>query len=199
MDPIVITPDLVGASVRNAARPDWGAGRVLRIEATRVDGAPAHRVQVQFPTGSRALLVPPARLIAPTPEPQRTGGWLDQLGKNTLDDRLRRLPETCADAFGARARLAGVLPLFALGDDPAALLGWARSQTGVADPLSHWSRDELTSAFADFCLARDAFFRNEAARLQKAEGAEALQGEIARIPADLRRSIRESLDRLFRV
>jgi len=176
MSDLVVSEKLVGQRVRIAARPDWGIGTVLRVQTTRVAGAEQHRVFIQFRHGNRAMIVPPARLSAPTDEPQRSAGWIDQLGNSTLDDALRQLPASVTEHFGSpRERLAEVLPLYDVGDDANELLKWARHQTGVGDPLSQWSRDELVRAFDEFCVERDGHFRNIAALLVQGEGIEALR------------------------
>lgn len=191
-----LSPDLLGSKVRNAARPEWGVGMVLRIQRTQSHGQSAHRVSIQFATGHRTLLVPPARLIAAGPEPERRAGWIDGLGKTTLDDRLRKLPDQVTQVFGSpRERLAAVLPLYDVGSEPAALLRWAGSQTGVRDPLSHWTRDELLVALGDFCNERDAYLRNVAALLKQKEGPAALQDVLDAIPAGRRQSVLAALHR----
>ena len=85
----------------------------------------------------------------------------------------------------------------AFGEDPTSLSKWARSQTGVADPLSQWSRDELLVAFRDFCSERDAWMRNAAALLKRAEGDAALREAVAGLPAELRDRLRAALERII--
>lgn len=196
MEEIVVNQSLVGASVVSAARPEWGVGKVLRVQAAEFEGTPAHRVSIQFAIGHRTLLVPPAKLAEPRDEPQREGGWLAVAGKSTLDDKLRSLPESATDVLGTpRDRLAAALPLYAFSEDSTSLLRWARTQTGVADPLSHWSRDELLVAFRAFCTERDAHFRNIAATLKQKYGQEELLGALAEVPDALRPAVMEALAR----
>lgn len=187
---------LVGRKVRNAARPEWGVGTVLRVQPTKVGGAPVHRVSVQFAVGHRTLLVPPARLVAPEPEQQRDDGWLDQIAGATLDDQLLNLPTSVTELLGTpRDRLSAVFGLYEYTEDPASLLKWARAQTQVADPLTHWSRDELLTAFRAFCRERDAHFRVMAALLVKAEGKDALKAALDALPSHVRSSLDAALAR----
>ena len=183
MEELKIGMDLIGRRVRNAARPEWGDGTVLRIEPAQVAGCCVQRLSIQFAVGHRVLVSPPARLVAAIPEPERRAGWLEGLGKTTMDDRLRRLPENVTQVLGSpRERLAAVLPFFELTEQSDSLLNWARRQIGVSDPLSHWTRDELLVAWQHFCGERDAHFRGLAALLKRKEGVTGLQDFIDRIP-----------------
>ncbi len=196
MQELNIGPDLVGSEVQNATRPEWGIGKVLRVQKIHAGEPPAHRVSIQFATGHRVLLVPPARLIASQPEPEREAGWLDGVGKNTLNDRLRELPDQLTQFLGSPLeRLATVTPLYSISDDSGTLLRWARSQTGVVDPLAYWTRDELLAALSDFCNARDAYLRNAAALLKLREGSQALEDALAALPSALHRPVLEALQR----
>lgn len=193
---VVIGPELVGQSVQLASRLDWGVGRVLRVIALMQNGSPVHRVEVQFSTGTRQLVTPPARLIAPTPEPQREAGWLDSIGGRTLDDRLRAVPTDVLLVLGApTARLAAVLPLYEYGDDPASLMRWAGRQTQLGDPLSKWSRDELQVAFQHFCNERDAHLRAMGALVRQSGGPEALQSVLTALDPAVRERVLEALRR----
>ena len=189
-------PGLVGAKVKNVAKPEWGVGTVLRSERTRVGGRPAQRLSIQFAVGHRTLLVPPARLVAAAPEPQREAGWLAKLGKHTLDDQLRALPAHLVQTLGSpRQRLTAIIPLYEVGEEPRSLQRWACSQTGVSDPLSHWTRDELLAALRDFCARRDAHLRAVAARLEQADGPQALHEALAPIPERIRLAVLTALRR----
>ena len=198
MEELAVKPELVGTKVRSAARPEWGLGTVLRVQQVRSGDSSAHRVSVQFTVGNKTLLIPPAKLLAPAPEPQRVAGWLEGLGKTTLDDRLRGLPERVTHVLGTPyERLAAVIPLYALADDSPTLLRWAISQTGVTDPLSQWTRDELVDALQYFCNERDAFLRNIVAIIKQKDGSDAVRELVEQLPVTLRESVRTALTRLI--
>ncbi len=183
MSELEINDDLVGQRVRNPARPEWGDGTVLRVQAVTTDGRPAHRVSVQFATGHRTLMLPPGRLVAAAPEPQRAADWLDQAARRTLDDRLVELPADVREFLGTSSqRLIVLARLYEWPEDAASLLRWARSQTGVADPLAHWTRDELRAAFGEFCRRRDRLLREVAGALRSALGTEGLQQALLDVP-----------------
>ena len=162
----------------------------------RARGQAAQRVTVQFATGRRTLLVPPARLIEPPPEPRRDSGWLEQAGEDRLDNRLRRLPEGVAGHLGTPGERAAVAAaLYRYDETPASVLRWARDQVGAADPLSHWSRDELLAAFRAFCDARDSFVRVELAKLKRRAGPAAIESLLAQLEPALGERLRAALAR----
>ncbi len=192
MSDLAISDDLVGSRVVNPARPEWGSGTVLRVQPAIVGGRTVHRVSVQFATGHRTLVIPPGRLAAPPGEPQRAAGWLDTAARRTLDDQLVTLPEQVRDFLGSSAQRIVVLArLYEIGEDAAAVLRWARSQTGVADPLAHWTRDELRAAFTEFCRRRDALLRDTAARLRATSGLRAIREVLEEVPPVARAAIEQ--------
>ena len=175
MSELVVNEDLVGQRVCLPTRPEWGAGTVLRVQATLVDGQPVHRVSIQFTTGHRTLVIPPARLAVPEGEPQREAGWLDTLGRQTIDDRLTALPEAVREFLGASAQRIVVLArLYEIDEDATGLIKWARSQSGVGDPLSLWTRDEIRAAFEQFCRRRDQMLRDAVTALRRTSGQSAV-------------------------
>lgn len=187
MADVEINAELVGAKVCTPGRPEWGAGTVLRVQSTTVNGQLVHRVSIQFATGHRTLVVPPAKLVTPEGEPQREAGWLDRMGKQTVDDRLASLPAAVREFLGTSAqRLVVLARLYELDDDSAALLHWARSQTGVADPLSLWTRDEIRAAFEVFCRRRDDLLREAVTALRRTTGTAAVTEALAEVPDQAR-------------
>ncbi len=197
MSELTIDDGLVGRRVAVPDRPEWGLGTVLRVQTTIVSGQTVHRVGVQFPTGHRVLLVPPARLIEPQPELERAAGWLDTLAGRTVDDRLVSLPASVTEFLGTPAQRIGVLAaLYEYTEEPASLIHWARRQAHVADPLSHWSRDELLVAFRAFCTERDSTLRVAAALLKQAEGPEALAAALTSHPEAVATEMRAALRRI---
>jgi hypothetical protein len=202
MQPLEITKDLVGTEVTVPNRPEWGRGKVLRVQTTEAGGQPQHRVSVQFATGHRTLVVPPAKLVAPDAAVEEARedevGWLDSISGRSPDERLTALSEDLQYFLGTPAqKMIALAELYALNDEPATLVKWARRQANVADPLTHWSRDELAKAFAAFCMERDSVLREAAARLKMAEGPEAIQQVLATLPAEIREGMLGALRRVI--
>lgn len=198
MSDLIVDPGLLGATVRNPARPEWGDGRVVAIQPVAGSAPPAFRVTVQFHVGRKTMVVPPGRLIAPPDEQRAPAGWIDKLSGNTIDDRLQRLPDDVLRAFGTpRQRLDAVLPWYAFSEAPEDLLRWARKLTGMPDPLTHWSRDELTRAFETFTRERDAHLRSLAGLLRHTGGTEALADWRRSLPAEIADQVALALGRIL--
>jgi len=194
MPDLTVGPDLVGRHVSCPARPEWGRGLVLNVHAATVDGRPVHRVSVQFATGHRVIVVPPGRLARPGDEPRRAAGWLDRAAGTTLDDRLVALPAEVREFLGTAAqRFALLCTLYRWTGGPDDLVAWACRQTGVADPLATWSRDELAAAFAQFARRRDEALREAAAALRRQGGGPAVVAELAAVPPELAAAVRAAL------
>ncbi len=196
MQELKLDGSLVGQKVENAARPDWGVGTVTRVQPVHSGPTTAFRVTVQFAHGQKQMLSPPARLIAPRGEQTREQGWLDSIGRRTLDDQLRSIPAEYTDVLGTPAmRLKALVPLFAWEDSPQALEKWARKQTGVGDPLSLWSRDELGVAWTAFCAERDSVLKAVVARVLAGEGRAGLQAILSELEPQARAAIAAVLAR----
>lgn len=167
-----IDPTIVGQKVQNAARPDWGVGQVLRVQKL----GSGWRVSVQFPSGHRHLVVPPAKLVPPQAEQSRDAAWLDEAAGTTLDDKLCSLPEDIELFLGtAIGKLRAMLPLYEIRSDEKSLEKWARRQTGVGQPLTTWTRDELIERFQQFCRRRDQVAQEVVLRIRKAGAADELR------------------------
>jgi hypothetical protein len=197
---LVIDRALVGRRVQNAARPEWGAGEVLRVHTAVAGGQAVHRVSIQFAVGHKTVLVPPARLIQPgTADAPQPAGWIDRLAGQTPQDRLRALPESVTDVLGTAAqRVAALVPLYEIeivaagidgraadardGNEPAggeALAQWARRQSGVGGPLARWSRDE--------------HLRGILAQVRKTGGAAGVDDVLATVAVHIRERMRRAL------
>ncbi len=191
-----VGPELVGRTVQNAARRDWGTGQVLRVQSSTTAGQTVHRVSIQFTTGHRTLLIPPARLIEPSPndEPAAPAGWLDRIAGDTPDDRLRRLPDSATQVLGTLAeRVAALAPYYACDDDTVDLVRWARRLTGIADPLTRWSRDALETAYGQFIQNRDQYLARIVSDARRARGPGVVEEALEAVADDVRARMRPRL------
>lgn len=186
-------PELVGQRVCNAARLDWGIGEVLRVQRM----GDAWRVSVQFHTGHRALMVPPARLVPPQSEEQRSDAWVAMAAGTTLDGRLKQLPEDIRYFLGLPLqKFAALLPYYEPVEDPRALEAWARRQTGISQPLSQWTRDELMQAHGEFCTQRDAALRETVERLFKGGNISEARALVSASPPQARSAVADAAPKL---
>ena len=169
----------VGDLVRHLARPEWGAGNVLRIERATVHGVPSQRLTVRFPShGTKTLAIPPAPIEAATPqdkedlhmipngqtfrerEANHEGGWLGSISKCKPEDILIELPEPATDPFSSlKSRLQATLGLYRFGRTAGGLIEWAVAQTGLDDPLGRFNRHELEQYFDNWAVKRDQHLR----------------------------------------
>jgi hypothetical protein len=68
-----------------------------------------------------------------------------------LRRKMTAIPDDAVDPFQTdAARLRSVLGLYRFEPTPGSLIDWAAAQSGLSDPLSHFSRHELEEYFADF-------------------------------------------------
>ena len=198
-EPLSMT-DLTGKTVRNAARPEWGNGTVLTVKPTTANGKPAHRVTIQFlQVGHKTLMVPPARLIPRENlvEEETPETWIEQIAGRTPDERLRALPEAVTQVLGTLAqRVAALGPLYEIHEtDDRALMRWAKSQSKTADPLTHWSKDELHVAFRAFCQNRDDHLRIIIAEAKQARGPTVVDEALTEVCDPVREAMLEVLRR----
>jgi hypothetical protein len=64
---------------------------------------------------------------------------------------MTAIPDDAVDPFQTdAARLRAVLGLYRFEPTPGSLIDWAAAQSGLSDPLSHFSRHELEEYFGDF-------------------------------------------------
>lgn len=85
-----------------------------------------------------------------------SGGWLDQAEAPSPIEVMSKLPGATNDPFTPlSARLKATIDLFRFTDSGGSLLDWAAAQSGLKDPLSHFSRHELEQLFKRFSFVRD--------------------------------------------
>ncbi|MFA9479207.1 hypothetical protein ACERK3_13020 [Phycisphaerales bacterium AB-hyl4] len=85
-------------------------------------------------------------------------GWLEQLEQATRNrsHELWELPDTMTDPFAStRSRLQATLESYRFSTDARSLIEWATMQTGLNDPLTKYTRQELEQAFPRFARDRD--------------------------------------------
>ena len=166
----------VGDVVIHPRRPEWGEGKVQKASTVTHDGKTAQRVVVVFQNHGRVTINTAVAPLLPkgASTPMSTsgttrssnssstaqghsGGWLGSLGaKPNHAAELWRLPDSMSDPFVPPGRrLAATLDSFRYSTDARTLIDWAVAQTGLADPLSKYTRHELESAFSRFARDRN--------------------------------------------
>lgn len=162
-----------GDRLRHPGRPEWGVGTVTRVEETESDGQRAQRVSIRFPgAGLKTILTSHATLEHAEAEATADAGenedvrewaavgdaeWLAPVAEKKLEEAMIGLPAAVRDPFVTpRERLARTLRLYKFEPSGHSLIEWATAQSGLADPLSRFSRQELEAFFARWAPERDA-------------------------------------------
>lgn len=166
----------VGERVRHRQRPEWGIGTITKVETVTLRGQRDQRIWIRFGNaglktvlGSLAELEPAdgsgpsldAALGAPDTlverEARHEGGWLGSIAKRKPEEAMTSIPATAADVFLPLAkRIEFVLSLYRFEPGGGKLIDWAVAQSGLDDPLSRFSRQELEAFFDRWAFDRDA-------------------------------------------
>ena len=147
-----------GDELRHGGRPEWGVGTIERVEASVVEGRACQRLAVRFDRiGLKTLSTAFAQLERADAEPQTSGGgWLGAAERTDPAEALLLIPEAARDPFrGPVGRLEASVALYRFTGEGGSLLDWAAAQTGIRDPLSRFSRQELEEQFGRFRRALD--------------------------------------------
>lgn len=160
--------------VVHRTRPEWGVGKVMTATPESQSGRNAQRLTIRFDrAGLKTLSTLHADLV-PAPDTPAVGagdGWLADLEKKTDQDVMTRLPDDATDPFRPlESRLKSTLDLYTkFGPAGRALIDWAAIQSGLADPLSRFNRQELEQLYKRFEFERDQHLKRlagDARRLQ---------------------------------
>jgi hypothetical protein len=188
-----------GDRVRHADCPDWGPGVVESAKPITHEGAPAWQLVVRFEQKGRVTVQTQyARIMheshkqpifaAPPKNSQGvtigTGGYAAAMGAGLNDgSALIQLPEALSDIFAPlEKRLALTLDLYRYSVEARSLFEWATLQSGLADPLSRFSRHELESAFGAWAKKRDTHLRDLVVAIRKAGRPELFLNLPANVP-----------------
>jgi hypothetical protein len=95
-------------------------------------------------------------------------GWLNQAEAPSPIEVMSRLPAATNDPFTPlSARLKAMIDLYRFTDSGSSLLDWAAAQSGLKDPLSHFSRHELEQLFKRFTFVRDDHLKKIVLEMKK--------------------------------
>lgn len=177
-----------GDRVRHGGRPEWGIGVVTKVEQLPVNGQASQRLSIRFPNAGMKTLVTGHADLQPVSEDVSPFGdeapsvrawdkmngsdWLAPVAKRKVDEAMISLPMEVRDPFNSLGkRLALTLGLYRFDRSGRGLMDWAVAQTGLDDPLSRFTRQELEQRFDRWSFERD----NHVAKLvQEARNAGAL-------------------------
>lgn len=164
-----------GDRIVHPTKPEWGVGTVSKAAPDTHDGISCQRVTARFERGGLKTISTGIIALQPAGEggaaenathapaadvAKAPADWLDAATAVNPAEAMARLPEPATDPFATPLqRLEATCALFRFTRDPASLLDWAATQTGLADPLSRFSRTELEQFFIRYEDARAAHLR----------------------------------------
>lgn len=171
-----------GDSVIHTGRPEWGTGVVVRAEATMHEGQASQRLQIRFTHSGLKILdtavatVVPADAVVPAAKAAEGGpqGWIATLEKKRPEDFMTAMPESARDPFRTVwQRLESAIELYRFTREPKSMTQWAIAQSGMNDPLSRFSRQELELLFDRWCRNRDLHLVEVYQEAERADAAQA--------------------------
>jgi len=160
-----------GDEVLHPKRPEWGDGVVDEATTIQYQGQPAQRLVVRFAHRPRTTIntaISPLvakgnartmrnkNVLQSTASGNDDRGWLGTLEQGAGEHELWQLGDALTDPFSSlRRRLEATLETYRFSTEPHSLTAWAVAQTGLDDPLSKYSRQELEQAFPRYARDRD--------------------------------------------
>ncbi|MEM7229128.1 MAG: DUF3553 domain-containing protein [Planctomycetota bacterium] len=194
-----------GDHVRHPQRPEWGVGQVTRVEEIWVDGDPSQRVAVRFPNaGLKTLSTTHAPLERVNGDGSSVNGHTDDednlaaidadsgllgdMTKERVREVMTRLPLEIRDPFCTLSRrLRLTFDLYRFDRSGKGLIDWAVAQSGLADPLTRFSRHELEAFFERWIRERDQHLGK---LLETAQSEQALVRELlGKAPEPARKAV----------
>ncbi|HVZ95047.1 MAG TPA: DUF3553 domain-containing protein [Phycisphaerales bacterium] len=169
-----------GDRVVHAARPEWGTGVVTGVQNVAEAGVPSQRLTLRFDrAGLKTISTAQAEIrpaseadVVAEPEAPVNGeaGWLQSLERLSPLELMTRMPEAASDPFASMAsRLKATFDLYRFSNQGSSLLDWAAMQTGLRDPLTKFTRQELEQFFHRFALERDGMLKKNLLDAKKSD------------------------------
>lgn len=159
-----------GDRLIHAAKPEWGVGQVLTAQGVTHEGNACQRLQIRFERAGLKTIstgvadLRPASAADTPPEPSEAA----EIDLSDPQTAMSQLPESTRDPFAAlECRLEATLKQYEYAPTGGSLLDWAAVQSGLADPLTRFSRHELESYFERFRHSLDQHLRELVRELRR--------------------------------
>lgn len=162
--PQALAPFQLGDRVIHATKPDWGTGHVLSAKPDPENGPESQKLQIRFQhAGMKTLCTAFANLRpvsenghATTDSPHSAhGSATPDLEGDTLEVMTSLSPASTDPFATPTQRLAATLDLYRFTGEGGSLIEWATLQSGLADPLTRFSRHDLEEYFDRYATMRD--------------------------------------------
>jgi hypothetical protein len=163
-----------GDRVRHTRRPEWGIGSIVKAEDASLNDRLTQRVSVRFPNaGLKTISTAHAelQLVNANNGPETDGAdshplggwdkmkesdWLGEVAQRKVVEAMTSIAPEARDPFmSPEKRLAACLDLYRFDRTGRSLIDWAIAQSGLADPLSRFTRHELEVLFDQWAAQRD--------------------------------------------
>lgn len=166
-----------GDRVIHAGKPEWGEAVVSGTANVTHEGRPTQRLTLRFERAGLKHLVTALADIRPADQKvipanhaeeapaagavKENASWLDEVSAGDLAQRMATLPGATNDPFSTlEERLRATMALYRFKESGGALLDWAATQTGLADPLTRFNRHELEEYFRRYATERAKRFKS---------------------------------------
>lgn len=164
-----------GDRVRHSGRPEWGIGTIVKVEGLPLNGHVSQRLSVRFPNaGVKTIVTGHVELqrVDESADPftaaegssvkvwdkMNESEWLAPMAKRKVEETLISLPGDVRDPFNSMSkRLNLMLSLYRFDRTGRGIIDWAVAQTGLDDPLSRFSRQDLEQKFDRWAYERDTY------------------------------------------
>jgi hypothetical protein len=153
-----------GDEVLHPKRLEWGTRVVDQARQITHQGQQAQRLVVTFAHRGRVAINTAVASLQSRKNKASTmsnaattagRGWLEALADKQGEHELHRLPDAMVDPFASLTeRLKATLDNFRFNAGPRPLIDWAIAQTGLDDPLTLYTRQELEQEFQRFAYIR---------------------------------------------
>lgn len=164
-----------GDRIRHSGKPEWGIGTVTKVEQLPVNGQASQRLSIRFPNAGLKTLVTthaPLERVDEAADPFAAGDqhsvkiwdkmneseWLAPMVKRKVEEAMLSLPSEVRDPFNSmQKRITIMLSLYRFDRSSRGLMDWAVAQTGLDDPLTRFTRQELEQRFERWAHERDGY------------------------------------------
>lgn len=198
-----------GDRIVHAQRPEWGTGVISSAASAQHEGQTCQMLTIRFeraglktlstafaallPANQASIAHAHAAIAAQERASAEPDPFTAEVAAQTADqvkEALTRVPENARDPFMPfAARMKATFDLYRFGKQGGVLLDWASAQTGMADPMSLFSRHDLEQAFDRFTVNRDQHLKKLVLDFKK-QDASALQKALASAPIGAQQALR---------
>lgn len=194
-----------GDLVSHPKRPQWGGGVVKKADAIHHQGQRVQRLTVDFANHGRVVInTAVATLLAKKETNSMTAnatgkdkGWLDQLEQTQglKSHELWELPDAMTDPFATESmRLTATLESYRHSTEARSLIDWAITQTGLDDPMTRYTRQELEQNFQRFARNRDQHLKELVRNMKRMGQQNQIQQVMSKLPdATARDALKKAL------